>query len=103
MTCSAASRGSLCAGGLERGAGRDLAVLDVAPQRDGQAPRQRHDAYAAHALAAAGEAPVEPVAQVAARLQAQPPPGQLHEQGAHALVAGFADALLGLAVAAVVR
>ena len=40
---------------LERRAGWYLAVLEVAPQRDGQAPRQGDDAHPAHALAPAAK------------------------------------------------
>src|SRR5438445_982560 len=87
-------------GRLERGPGRDLAVLEVAPQGNSQPSRQCDDAYATHALAATGEAPVEPLAQGAVGLQAQPAPRQLHQQGSRSLVAGLADALLDLAVAA---
>jgi hypothetical protein len=60
---SSRSSGPACSalrsGGLERGAGRDLAVLQVAPQRDRQAPCQGNDAYAPHALASCREAPVD--------------------------------------------
>ncbi len=60
------------AGGLQPSADGDLAGLQVAPQRDGQAPRQGHDADAAHPLPPAGEAPIEPLRQRAAGLQAPP-------------------------------
>ena len=94
--------GALRSSGFERGAGRDLAVLQVAPQRDRQAPCQGHDAYAPHALAACGEAPVEPLGQLAVGLQAQPAPRELHQQRPRSLVAGLADALLDLAATTVV-
>src|SRR6516162_6777980 len=87
-------------GWLEASAGWDLAVLQVAPQGDGQTPCQSHYADAAHALARTCKAPVEPLRQCAARLQAQPAPGKLDQQGAHSSIAGLADALLDLAVTA---
>src|SRR5215471_12069727 len=88
------------AGGLQLSPSRDLTVLQVAPQRDGKTPRQRHDADAAQALAAAGEAAVEPLRQSAPGLQPQPAPGELDQQAAHASIARLADALLELTVAA---
>src|SRR5678816_2877269 len=88
---------------LEQGSGRDLAVLQIAPQGDRQFPGQGHDAHASHSLATAGEALVEPLGQGALRLQAQPAPSEFDQQRAHSLVAGLADALFGLAGAAVIR
>src|SRR5438045_8723498 len=64
---------------------------------------QRDDADAAHALAAMGEALVEPAAELTVRLQPQPAPRQLHQQCAHALVARLADALFDVAIATAVR
>lgn len=72
---------------LKRGPGRDLAVLEVAPQCDGQAPRQRHDANPSHALAAARKALVKPPGQEAFGLQGQPAPGQLDQHRARLLPA----------------
>ena len=48
--------------GFELRPWRDEPLLQVAPQRDGQAPGQRHNADAAQALAATGEASVKPLA-----------------------------------------
>ena len=48
----------------------DQPVLQVAPQRNGQAPSQRYNADASQALAATGEASVKPLAQFALRLVA---------------------------------
>src|ERR1041384_3849927 len=88
---------------LERGAAGNLASGGEAPQRNGQSSRESDDANAPHALAAVGEALVEPMGELAVGLQPEPSPRQLHQQRAHALVAGFADALVDPAVAAVVR
>jgi len=87
------------AGRLEHGSVGDLAALEVAPQCNGKTARQRHDAHTARALALR-EASVVPLAQGAVGLQAQPTPRKFHQQGARSPVAGLADALLGLAVAA---
>ena len=65
---------------LELRTGRDLPVLQVAPQRDHQPPGQRHDAHASHALARGREPPLVPVAHLAVGLVPQPAPGQLHQQ-----------------------
>ena len=54
--------------GLEASPNRDLAGLQVAPQRYGKTPRERHDADTAHTLASTREAPVEPSRQRAAGL-----------------------------------
>ena len=50
----------------------DLPLLEVAPQGNGQAPSQRHNADPPHALAPGGEAFGKPLAQFALRLIAQP-------------------------------
>src|SRR6476660_8153460 len=81
---------------------RQHSVLDVAPQCDQQSARQGHDADAPHALAPCRKASVEPFTECAVWLIAQPVPGDLHQQGAYAPVARFADALLALRLAAVV-
>src|SRR5215203_6921998 len=106
VSCCAVARVSVC--GLRplwllqlRSLG-DHAVLEVAPQRDQQPARERHNADAAHALAACGKTAVEPLSECAVRLIAQPVPGDLHQQCAHAAIARLADALLALAIADVV-
>ena len=60
----------LPADGFELRPLRDQPVLEVAPQRNRQAPGQRHNADASQALAATGEAAVKPLAQFALRLVA---------------------------------
>ena len=69
---SAMFRNVLCllANGFELRPLRDQPVLEVAPQRNRQAPGQRHNADAAQALATTGEASVKPLAQFALRLVA---------------------------------
>src|SRR3990167_8123893 len=78
------------------------AILEVTPQRNEQSPRQRNDADAAHAQAPAGEASLVPLAERALGLEAQPQPGDLDHHGPHPAVARLADALVALAVSAVV-
>ena len=80
----------------------DQPVLQVAPQRNGQAPGERHNADASHALATTGEAAVKPLAQFTLALVAQPAPSELHHQSAHPSIAGLGDALLDFALPAVV-
>jgi hypothetical protein len=78
------------------------AVCEVTPQRNEQSARERNDADAAHAQAPAGEASVVPLAERALGLEAQPQPGDLDHHGPHPAVARLADALVALAVSAVV-
>ena len=68
----------------------------------GESPRQRHDADAAHAQAPAGEASLVPLAERALGLEPQPQPGDLDHHGPHPAIARLADALVALAVSAVV-
>ncbi len=90
-------------GGLQVRPCRDLAVLQVAPQRDGQAPGQGYDSHTPHASARSREAPVEPECQLAVGLQAQPTPCLFHQQRSYSPVARLADALLAFDAAARVR
>ena len=59
---------------LEHSPGGDLAVLQIAPQRDRHPPGQRHDAHPPRAFAPGREAPVEPLCQLAVGLQAKATP-----------------------------
>src|ERR1700674_5763147 len=68
----------LRADGFELRPMRDQPVLQVAPQRNGQPPSERHNADASQALAATGEASVKPLAQFTLRLVAQPAPSELY-------------------------
>src|SRR5262245_25581326 len=80
-----------------------LAAPQVAPQRDQQLAGQRDDAHLPRPPVPRPEAPVVPRAERAARLPAQPQPGQLHDQRPHVPVARLADPLLALALPAVIR
>src|SRR5271166_130730 len=93
----------LAADGFELRPIGDQPVLQVAPQGNGQAPGQRHNADASHALATTGEASVKPLAQFTLRLVAQPAPSELHHQSTHPSIAGLGNALLGFALPAGVR
>ena len=64
----------VAAGWLECCPERNLTVFQIAPQGDRQTARKRHYADTSHALAASREALIEPLAQLAARLEAQPAP-----------------------------
>src|SRR5216683_7034801 len=92
----------LPADGFELRPLRDQPVLQVAPQRNGQAPGQRHNADASQALAATGEASVKPLAQFTLRLVAQPAPSELHHQRTHPSIAGLGNALLDFTLSTVV-
>src|ERR1700736_4823989 len=55
---------------LEFSPTRNLAILEVAPQRNAQAPRERDNPDASQALATLREACVKPLTQLARRLEA---------------------------------
>src|SRR5471032_957462 len=93
----------VAAGWLECCPERNLTLFQIAPQGDRQTARKRHYADASHALAASREALVEPLAQLAARLEAQPAPREFDHQPSDPFVAGLADTLLDLTGAARVR
>src|SRR5262249_4127839 len=84
------------------GSGRQLPVRHTAPQGNQQLTRQGHNADLPGPLIPRAEAALVPLAQGAARLPAEPDPGQLDDQAAHVPVARLADPLLALALAAVV-
>src|SRR5471030_393164 len=75
----------------------DLAVLEVTPQGDRQTACERDDTDAPHPLAGTGKALVEPAAELAAGLQAQPAPGELDHQPSASFVARLADTLFNFA------
>ena len=81
------------------------AVFEIAPQRNGEASCDCDDRNAACAAVwpSALRAPVEPLRQRAVGLVAQPVPRDFDQQRAYPPVALFADALIGMALAAVVR
>ena len=78
-------------------------MLEITPQGDRQTACERDDTNAPHPLAGTGKALVEPVAELAARLQAQSAPGELDHQPPASFVACLADALFNLTGAAGVR
>ena len=78
----------------------DLAVLEITPQGDRQTACERDDTDAPHPLAGTGKALVEPVAELAAGLQARPAPRELDHQPATSPVARLADTEFNLAGAA---
>src|SRR5215468_2417337 len=90
----------LPAEGFELRPVRDHPILQITPQRDRQAPGKGHNADAPQALAPAGEASGKPLTQLALGLMAQPAPSELHHEGAHPLVAGLGNALLGFVLPA---
>src|SRR5580658_6217348 len=67
-------RNGVAAGWLECCPERNLTVFQITPQGDRQTARKRHYADASPALAASREALIEPLAQLAGRLEAQPAP-----------------------------
>ncbi len=88
-------------GGGETPAGRQLAGLDVAPQRDQQLAGKCHDHDLADASFGTAGTLDEPATERTVRLEAQPTPCQLHQDTAHPRIAVLADALLTFAAAAV--
>src|ERR1041384_5415105 len=81
----------------------DHAGGEVAPQRHDQLVRQRDDRDAPGPAAGVGGAGAEPLAELAARLMAQPQPGEFDRLEAGAWIACFADALLAIDAAAAPR
>src|SRR6266446_3169731 len=88
--------------GAQPGAGRHEAGLEIAPQRDGELAGERDDGDLGDASLAVADALLEPAGERAVRLEAQPEPGELDQDGAGARIAGLADALLATRLAAVV-
>src|SRR6516164_8320351 len=103
MRVSRSGRNGLLAGRFEFCAGRNLAKFQIAPQGNRQTSRKRDNADASHALAGECVALVEPLAQLAGRLEAQPAPRELHHQPSGPPVANLADTLLDFTGAAGVR
>src|SRR5262245_59948477 len=89
-------------GRAQHGAFGHHAGLEIAPQRHHQLAGERHDADAPDAPLEAAHPLMEPARQLAAGLMPDPEPGELDRQSVNTPVAGFADALLALALATVV-
>ena len=84
-------------------AGGQFAAFGIAPQRDQKLAGERHNHdFAQPAFGPAG-ALHEPATERALRLEAQPAPGQLHQDAAHTGIAVFAAALFVFHAAALKR
>src|SRR5271166_4184992 len=79
------------------------AGLDVAPERDQQLSRHRHDGDPPRASLQRADALAEPCRERAVGLVAQPQPGELDERRARAWIAGAADAAVAVQTSALVR
>src|SRR5512134_86383 len=90
-------------GCLDLGSLWDDAGLHISPERDEKAACQRDDGDAAHPALGLADTLAEPAAQGAARLVAQPQPGQLYHRGSEAPVAGLGDPLFTVDAAALPR
>ena len=66
-------------------------MFEIAPQGNRQTPCERHDTDAPQSFAGAGKPLVEPVAELAAGLEAQPAPRKLDHQPSASPVARLAD------------
>ena len=101
MTSAVIARGRLDALAAY-GAGGDYASGDIAPQGDHQLAGERHDGNAPDTALEIADPRVEPAAQLALGLVAQPQPCELDRQCAGAPVARFADTLIAMAGSTVV-
>src|SRR5260370_6075865 len=81
---------------------RHHAGLEIPPQRHHQLARHCHDGDASHAPLDVAHPFAEPKGQVAVGLMPDPQPSEFDGEFAGAVIAGFADALVALAVPAVV-
>src|SRR6516165_8511006 len=84
-------------------AGGDETSREVAPQRHHQLARERHDRDPARSSLEVAHPLVEPAGQFTFGLMLDPEPGKLDGDRASAGIAGFADPLVALGYAAVVR
>src|ERR1700730_19220008 len=101
VTSAAIARGRSQAG-VQHGAGGHHAGFEISPQRHHQLARHRHDGDASYATLDVAAPLVEPAGQFAVGLMFDPQPGEFDGEFAGAVVAGLADALVALAVPAVV-
>src|SRR5882672_6055065 len=102
FTSAVIARGRLQAR-TQHGAGGHHAGLEITPERHHELAGERHDGDAPDAALDVAHPLAEPAAQGAVGLVPKPQPGELDREFAGAPVAGFADALVAPAVAAVVR
>src|SRR6266852_924688 len=89
--------------GVQHGAGGHHAGLEISPQRHHQLARHRHDGDASYATLDVAHPLAEPKGQIVVGLMSDPQPGEFDGEFAGAVVASFADALVALAVPAIVR
>src|SRR5208282_4127676 len=101
VTSAVIGRGRLQAR-AQHGAGGHHAGLEISPQRHHQLAGERHDGDAPDAALEVAHPLAEPAAQFAVGLMGDPQPGEFDGELAGAVVAGFADALVAPALAAVV-
>ena len=101
LTLTITGRGRSQAG-VQHGAGGHHAGFEISPQRHHQLARHRHDGEASDAALDVADPVEEPAGQIAVGLMSDPQPGEFDGELAGAVVAGFADALVALAVPAVV-
>src|SRR5260370_12661990 len=87
---------------MQHGAGGHHAGSEISPQRHHQLARHRHDSDASHAALDVAHPLAEPKGQVAVGLMSDPQPGEFDGEFAAAMVTGLADALVALAVPAIV-
>src|SRR5580704_2206834 len=87
---------------MKHGAVGDDAGLEIAPQRHHQLARHRDDGDASHPAFGVAHPRLEPSAQLAVGLPEDPPPGEFDGHRAGAAIAGLADALVALLLAAAV-
>src|SRR5258708_7431098 len=86
----------------QHGAGGHHAGFEISPQRHHQLARHCHDGDASYAPLDVAHPLAEPKGQIAVGLMLDPQPGEFDGEFAAAVIAGFADALVALAVPAVV-
>src|SRR6266853_5941019 len=88
---------------MQHGAGGHHAGLEISPQRHHQLARHRHDGDASYATLDVAHPLAEPKGQIVVGLMSDPQPGEFDGEFAGAVVASFADALVALAVPAIVK
>src|SRR5580658_5422530 len=88
--------------GAQYGAGGHHAGLEISPQRHHQLAGHRHDGDASNAPLDVAHPLVEPNGQIVVGLMSDPQPGEFDGELSGAMITGFADALVALAVPAIV-
>ena len=80
----------------------DFPVFHVVPEGDEQFARQRHNPNTSEPTTAVSELALIPLGQRTIRLVANPAPGELHHEASHMLIPGARDALIMVALAALI-